>query len=100
MIEYLKVDENEFPVRINRRVIVQFEKKFNKGLTELANIKTDELSYLIYLGVCEGFRFLEQKNEFKTFEKFEDELDKLSVSDFYEKTGKVISDFFTEKKEK
>ncbi|WP_200974427.1 hypothetical protein [Echinicola sp. 20G] len=98
MIEYLKIEEKEFPVRINRRAIVLFEKKFGKSLAKLGDISTEELSHIIYMGVCEGYRFLDEKNPFKDYEKFEDELDKMEVSEFFEKCGKVISSFFTEKK--
>ncbi len=98
MIEYLKIDEKEFPVRINRRAIVLFEKKFGKSLAQLGDISTEELSHIIYMGVCEGYRFLKEKNPFKDYEKFEDELDKMEVSEFFEKCGRVISSFFTEKK--
>ncbi|MBS9525911.1 hypothetical protein KI659_17960 [Litoribacter alkaliphilus] len=100
MIEYLNINGEEIPVRINRKSIILFERKFKKGLADLGSIGLEELSFLLYLGVCEGYKFLEEDNPFKKFEAFESKLDEMDLSDFLEKGAKVISDFFTKKKEK
>lgn len=98
MVEYLEIGEKSIPVRINRKAIVLFEKKFNKGLASLGSMGTEELSFLLYLGVVEGFKFTGEPNTYKKFEHFEDELDSVPVGEFYEKAGKVIASFFSVKK--
>jgi len=96
MVEYLKIDSNEIPVRINRRVIVLFGKQSGKGLANLDNLDIDGLTRLLYLGACEGYRFLGEKNPFGKKDKFEDELDKLSLKDFMKQASDVLAKFLKE----
>ncbi|ERM82388.1 hypothetical protein P872_18505 [Rhodonellum psychrophilum GCM71 = DSM 17998] len=98
MIEYFKVNELSIPVRLNRKAIILFEKKYNKGLSSLQDIGTEELSMLLFLGVCEGHKFLDIQNEYAKFEDFETMLDEMDISEFYEVAGKVIGSFFSKKK--
>ena len=43
MVEYLELKEKH-PVRINRRVMIVFEKKTGKGLSSLSNLGTEDLT--------------------------------------------------------
>lgn len=94
MVEYFKLNEKKHPVRINRRVIIAIEKKTGKGLQALAEMDTQTMTDLIYMGIEEGYRFLKQINPFKNQEEFENELDEVPLMEFYDKSSKVITDFF------
>ncbi|MBC6365798.1 hypothetical protein [Algoriphagus sp. AK58] len=100
MIEYIELNEKQIPVRINRKVIIKFEKMFKVGLQDLANVDTEGLSNLLYFGVIEGYSFLNEKNPYKKYEDFEVELDSISISEFFEVATKAISSFFTNEKKK
>ncbi|MDR7130687.1 hypothetical protein J2X69_003044 [Algoriphagus sp. 4150] len=98
MIEYLEINEKKIPVRINRRVIIKFEKMFKTGLQDLAKIDTDGLSHLLYFGVCEGYSFLNEKNQYVKYEDFEKELDELSINEFFKIATDTIGSFFSDGK--
>jgi hypothetical protein len=98
MVEYLRTGKHEIPVRINRRAIVLFEKQTKKGIANIGDMNTETLTRLLFLGVTEGYRFTGETNPFKTFDDFENELDEMPLSDFYEQSGAVISSFFQGRK--
>ncbi|NHE57954.1 hypothetical protein [Cyclobacterium plantarum] len=101
MIKYFEVNsETKIPVRISRRTLIQFEEFTKKGLSQLGDLSTGELSYLLFLGAKEGYRFLNEKMPYKNYESFEDILDLMDITDFFTKSGEVVSGFFTSQKGK
>ncbi|MBW3469076.1 hypothetical protein [Arthrospiribacter ruber] len=100
MVQYIQLNDKDYPVRINRRVMVAFEAKTGKGLNSLSNLSTQNLTDILFAGIREGYAFTKEKNPFKDIEDFEKILDEIELEEFYEKSANVIAGFFSKKEEK
>jgi hypothetical protein len=95
MIEYIEINGTKHPVRINRKAMIVFEKQTGQGMSSLSALSTESLSALLYLGVVEGYKFLKEKNPYKNYAAFEEELDEMDIMFFYEEVANVVGSFFT-----
>ncbi|WP_339755184.1 hypothetical protein [Algoriphagus aquimarinus] len=94
MIEYIKINTDKHPVRINRRALISFEKQTGQGINSLASLGTDGLTQLLFKGMEQGYKFEEKDFPFTSYEAFEDALDDMPVGEFYEEVTRVIAAFF------
>lgn len=101
MIEYFELNEKKHPVRINRKVLINFEKLTGNGISSLSALDTQSLTDLLYYGIVEGYNFNKSENPFKSKEEFENDVDdNMGIMEFYNGATEVITSFFTEVKKK